>query len=252
VYKFYVGGVLTSVETVWDEGSCFWHHHYWEEWVPADMSDEMPPAPGGGGGFFSPEDSLNREPTIDTTQKKEHKLCEGLSPHPTVGQIANKNCLTALKSRDSAWVFDSMNALLRDTALIADTADRRMCVEMRNWLDSTRVAHWDNLELTEGESGIFYRGTNNDHASDKPAHFAQSNGTRLAGEIIYKQIHYDPRMLDSLLPLPGGPGKFALATLHEVLHVAGGKDHPDITNPPTGYIGIPYFETLEVRKACTL
>lgn len=251
-YTLLLGGRVLSIETVWDEGSCYWKLYYWDEWVPVDDSDEMPVGPSGGDGYFSPEDSLHREPTIDTTTKKEHKTCEGLSPHPVLGSVVNLNYLKPLTSRDSAWVFDSVNAFFRDTALISDTLDRRMCWEMRLWLDSARVAHWDRLEESDGLLGIFYRGANNMHAPGKDPHFAQSDGQRITGEPIRNRVHFDPRTLDSLLPLPEGGSRLAVTLLHEILHIAGGKDHPDIiVNPPAGYVGVPYFETLEYRQACT-
>lgn len=246
-YSLYLGGVLQSVDIDPDGNGCEWRWYFWDEWVPVDDSDEMPESPGGGGGFFSPEDSLGRLPTIDTAQKRNHKTCDGVDP---VGWRANMNCLKPLTARDSAWVFDSVNAFLKNPSTIADTADRRMCTEMRAWLDSARSAHFDLMEQTEGVATIFYRGSNDTYQSGKQPHLGQSEAVRRAGEGIIRKAHFDPRMLDSLLPLPGGPSKFAETLLHEVLHIAGGKDHPEIL--PSGYLDIPYFETLEEKKACTL
>ena len=245
-YKTYLGDVLVGVEKVFT-GTCYWHHFYWDEWVPYGSGDELPGGSGGGGGpFFSPDDPLNREPTIDTMPEPDH-LCESFAFDTAAGRIGlNFKCLTPLDDTLKAIIWDSLDQYLRPLNQIADTLARRECNTLRQWFNEVRA--WDDTNSIAWP--IIYKGRTDSISIGSQPHDAQAAGTGSPGSPV--PFHLDPKVIQKVGHIPGR--KVLLESLlHEGAHSWGGLEHDTTTaEAQAGYPNTPYFRSLHAAGACIL
>lgn len=248
VMKTYVGDILTSMEVVVD-GPCFWAHYYWEEWVPYGSGDVIPPGGASGGGdgpFFSPDDPLGREPTIDTMPDYDDHTCDSWRFDDTTGvRKMNFKCLTELDDTLKAIIWDSLDQYLKPLNQISDTLARRECDSLAHWFREVRT--WE--DTNSFDRTVIYKGRT-DSLTIGPQHDGQSfnNGA----PFIPSAFHIDPKVYTKAGTIPGKK-KLLGTLLHEVAHAWGGADHDTTTATAAGgYQNYPYFRSLHHANACVI
>lgn len=243
-FNTYLGDVLIGVEKVFT-GPCHWRHYYWDEWVPYGTGDELPAGGGNGGGpFFSPEDPLGRQPTIDTLPEPDH-LCESFAYDTLDGKKGlNWKCLTPLDDTLKAIIWDSLDQYLRPSNQIADTLARRECQTLRHWFNEVRA--WDDTNSIAWP--VIYKGRTDSISLGSQPHDAQAAGIGSPGAPI--PFHVDPKVTIKIGSVPGKKNLLK-SLLHEIAHAWGGVDHDTtLSEAQAGYPNSPYFRSLHAAQAC--
>src|SRR5690606_24509527 len=121
--------------------------------------------------FFSPDDPLNREPTIDTMTNDEDHTCDPRVFDASGICRVNFEWRTELDDTLKAVIWDSHAQHLRPLSQIADTLARRECDSLATWFDQVKM--WDDTNTIDFD--IIWKGRT-DSLTSGPHHDAQSYG----------------------------------------------------------------------------
>ena len=179
-----------------------------------DGGGSNPPSQFGGSGGSGSGDagSGGGSGSTTTTPTDSTASCD-----PTT----DPKCEKALTAADTALIERSIQQYVRPDTAIADTAQRRRCVEM--------LARF-NERLAAGK---VFRGAYDSQGTDE--HY---------GATSQQHIHFDPWLLDQAAKGVAGTLRELINTgLHEAAHVDG-HFHPNESDA-TGHYSDPYFNLLD-------